>query len=115
LGGISYRKESGMKIRYAVLALALAVPAYGQEYGFGRDVTPGQQLEINRQNDLKNVLRRAEQEAERAKAEQRAAELRRQMLQAQSDAERARIQAQADIEAAKNRQPDVCLNCNLWR
>jgi len=47
------------------------------------DVTPRSQLEINKQNDLKNAERRSVAESQREQAERRAAELRRQVLQAQ--------------------------------
>ena len=49
----------------------------------GMDVTPRSQLEINKQNDLKNAKRRSVAESQREQAERRAAELRRQVLQAQ--------------------------------
>ena len=106
-------------LRYAVLASVVAASgtAYGQSYNnsIGVDVTPQTQVERNIENDKKLAEARRIAEAERAKAEQRAAEQRRAIIQAEAAREAARIQAQGDIEAAKNRQPDVCLNCNLWR
>jgi hypothetical protein len=108
-----------MKIRYAVLASVVAASgtAYGQNYNnsIGVDVTPQAQVERNREDDKKVAEARRMAEAQAAQARQRAAELQRARIQAEAAREAARIQAQGEIEAAKNRKPDVCLNCNLWR
>ena len=108
-----------MKIRYAVLAsvVAIASLAYGQNYNnsIGMDVTPQAQVERNKETDKKVAEARRIAEAHEAQARQRAAELQRSIMQAEAAREAARMKALGDIEAAKNRQPDVCLNCNLWR
>jgi len=95
----------------------VATTAYGQDYSnsIGLDVTPRAQVERNSENEKKVAEARRIAEAHAAQARQRADQLYRDKLQAQAAAEAARIQAQGDIEAAKNRKPDVCLNCNLWR
>ena len=108
-----------MKIRYVVLAsvVAIASSAYGQDYSnsIGVDVTPRAQVERNSENEKKVAEARRIAEAHEAQARQRAAALQRAMIEAEAAREAARMKAQGDIEAAKNRKPDVCLNCNLWR
>jgi len=108
-----------MKIRYAMLAsvVLLASSAYGQDYNnrIGFDVTPRAQIEINRENDKREAEARRLAEAQAEQARRRAAELERSRIQAEAARDAARIQAQGDVEAAKNRRPDVCLNCSYWR
>jgi hypothetical protein len=103
-----------MKTRLAIAtALLLASTASAGE--FAEDVTPQRQREQNMLNDLKNLERSRQTNGDRAAADKRAAEQYRQMLQSQADANRAAIEANGNVEAAKQRRPDVCVGCTgLW-
>jgi Tfp pilus assembly protein PilE len=101
-----------MKTAILATILLAASPAYAQ---FAKDVTPPSQQQQNLLNDLKALERARQANGDRAAAEQRARQLWQSLQEAQAAEQRARIQANADVEAAKQRQPDVCVGyCPQW-
>jgi hypothetical protein len=97
------------------IATALLLASTASAGEFAEDVTPQRQREQNMMNDLKNIERARQANGDRAAAEQRAKQLWQKMQEAQAAEQRARIQANADVEAAKQRQPDQCVGyCPQW-
>ena len=79
------------------------------------DMTPKTQAEANTANSKREAEERAKAEARAEAARQRAAELHRQTVRAQTELEKERIRARGEVEAAEKRRPDTCVNCVLLR